>query len=162
MLLHQKFSKKPVALTHANPFSLVRHKRNKPDDLLRAVADTGGIIGATTVPSFVKEGGDADLSDYIRIIDYLVELVGIDCVGIGTDFFIDQTEEWTRIILSGKSKKGPKDIQDYPHISFPKGIESPRDFPNITSALIKQRYSESEARKILGENFLRVFGEVWR
>lgn len=156
-----KFSKKPVALTHANPASLVNHKRNKPDDLIKAVAQGGGIIGATIFPPFVKPQGAADISDFIRVIDYLVNLAGIDHVGIGTDFTENHGEDFFLAILIGNSKKGPKMSMDFLPVINPKGIESAREFPNITAALVGHGYSESHVRKIMGENFLRVFKEVW-
>lgn len=156
-----KFSRKPVALTHANPASLVNHKRNKPDDLIKAVAEKGGIIGATIFPPFLKEQGVADLSDFIRVIDYLVNLVGIDHVGIGTDFTQGQGEDFFRTIWTGNSKKGPKMSMDILPIVNPKGIESASEFPNITAALLNHGYPESHVRKVIGENFLRVFKEVW-
>lgn len=155
-----QFSKRPVALTHANPSSLVDHKRNKPDDLLKAVADSGGIVGANIFPPFIKAKGQADLSDYIRAIDYLVNLVGIEHVGIGTDFTEGQDAEFFRWILKGTSKTSPRMPLSLPILN-PAGIETPRDFPNITAALLDHGYPEEHVRKILGENFLRVFSEVW-
>jgi microsomal dipeptidase-like Zn-dependent dipeptidase len=94
-----RFSKRPVCLTHANPSSLVDHKRNKPDDLLKVVSKKGGIIGTNVFPPFIKAGALADLSDLIRLIDYLVNLVGIDHVGIGSDFTENQGEDFFRAIL---------------------------------------------------------------
>ncbi len=157
-----RFSKRPVCLTHANPSSLVDHKRNKPDDLLKAVSKTGGIIGANVFPPFIKAGALADLSDLIRVIDYLVNLMGVDHVGIGSDFTENQGEDFFRAILTGTSKKGPKMSMDFLPVVNPKGIESARDFPNITSALLDHGYPEPHVRKIMGENFLRVFREVWK
>ncbi len=156
-----KFSKKPVALTHANPSSLVDHKRNKPDDLIKAVAQGGGVIGATIFPPFLKAEGQADLSDFVRMVDYLVNLVGIDHVGIGTDFTEDQGEDFFRYILTGNSKKGPKLSMDFLPLVNPKGIGSAREFPNVTEAFVEHGYPEPHVRKIMGENFLRVFKEVW-
>lgn len=155
------FSKKPVALTHGNPASLVNHRRNKPDDLIKAVADGGGIIGATIFPPFLKAEGTADISDFVRVIDYLVNLVGIDHVGIGTDFTENQGEDFFRTILTGNSKRGPKMSMDFLPVINPKGIGSAREFPNITAALLAHGYSEPHIRKIMGENFLRVFQEMW-
>ena len=156
-----RFSKKPVALTHANPVSIVHHKRNKPDNLLKAVADKGGIIGATIFPPFIKENGTADITDFIHVIDYLVNLVGIDHVGIGTDFTDNQDNDFFRYTLTGKSQKGPKMSMDFLPVEYPKGIRSVRDFPNIAVSLIDHGYSETQVRKIMGMNFLRVFREAW-
>jgi membrane dipeptidase len=157
-----QFSKKPVALTHANPYALVAHPRNKPDDLLKAVADTGGVIGVTICPAFIAASrSDATILDLVRHIDYLVNLVGIESVGIGTDFIENQPREWSYRVLAGRSKKGPKNFKDYPEVSYPQGIRSAREFPNITNALLENGYPEEHVRKIMGENFLRVFTETW-
>ncbi len=156
-----KYSNKPLAVTHANSLAIVNHKRNKPDDLLKAVAEKGGVIGATIFPPFIKAEGVADLYDFINVIDYLVNLVGIDHVGVGTDFTEDQDEDFFRRILTGNSNKGPKMSLDFLPVVNPIGIQSARDFPNIATALFEHGYSTSHIGKIMGENFLRLFRDVW-
>ena len=83
-------------------------------------------------------------------------------MGIGTDFTENQDEDFFRAILTGNSKKGPKMSMDFLPVVNPKGIESAREFPNITTALMEQGYAEPDVRNILGENFLRVAEEVWK
>jgi membrane dipeptidase len=118
------------------------------------------VIGANIFPPFLKSDGQADLSDYVRVIDYLVNLVGIEHVGIGTDFTEGQDAKFFRWILTGTSKTGPRMPLALPILN-PKGIETARDFPNITAALLNHGYPEEHVRMILGENFLRVFSQVW-
>ena len=153
-------SAKPVAFTHANPYSLCSHARNKPDDAIKALAKKGGVIGATVFPPFLPAGKDSTIGDFIDVIEYLVEMVGIDHVAIGTDFTEGQPREFFDWLLTGKSKQGPAMPLDFP-IQNPQGIQNSADFPNLTDALLTRGYTESEARKILGENMIRLFKDVW-
>lgn len=153
-------SGKPVAFTHANPRSLCDHPRNKTDEQIKALVKKSGVIGATIFPPYLAAGSRATIEDVIDVIDYLVELVGIDHVAIGTDFTEGQPREWFDRLLTGKSKKGPSMELEYPIVN-PEGIQSAAEFPNITRALVARSYPEPDVRKIMGENWLRLFEEVW-
>ena len=153
-------SQKPVAFTHANPKSLYDHPRNKPDEALIAVAEKGGVVGATIFPPFLAAGNKSTLNDFIDVIDYLADMIGYDHVAVGTDFTEGQPKEWFDWILTGKSKKGPALNLNHP-LKNPEGIESTADFPNLTSALLNRGYSELNIQKIMGGNIMRVLSEVW-
>ena len=153
-------SAKPVAFTHANPHSLCSHARNKPDDAIKALAKKGGVIGATVFPPFLPAGKDSTIEDFIDVIEYLVEMVGIDHVAIGTDFTEGRPGEFFDWLLSGKSKRGPAMALDFP-IQNPQGIQNSADFPNLTDALLTRGYTEPEASTMLGENMIRLFNDVW-
>lgn len=153
-------SSKPVAFTHANPKSLCNHLRNKPDDAIKALAQKGGVIGATIFPPFLPNGNRSTIEDYMDVIDYLIEMVGIDHVAIGTDFTEGQPREYFDWLLAGKLKGGPAMELDFP-ITNPKGIQNSADFPNLTDALLARGYAESEAEKILGQNMVRLLKDVW-
>jgi membrane dipeptidase len=155
-----EFSKKPVAFTHANPKSLCDHPRNKPDDAIKALVRKGGIIGANVFPAFLPAGNNSTIKEFLDVIDYLVEMVGIDHVAIGTDFTEAQPKEFFDWILTGKSKKGPALKLNHP-LKNPDGIQGAADFPNLTGALLTRGYAESDIKKILGGNILRVFTDVW-
>jgi len=154
-------SRKPVAFTHANPKSLCDHPRNKPDEAIKAVAAKGGVVGATIFPPFLPSGNNSTLNDFIDVIDYLVEMIGIDHIAVGTDFTEGQPKEWFDWILTGRSKKGPALELNHP-LKNPEGIQGPADFPNLTTALLNRGYSELNVRKILGENIMRLFTQVWK
>jgi membrane dipeptidase len=87
-------------------------------------------------------------------------MVGIDHLAVGTDFTENQSSEFFDWILAGKSKKGPA-IKVKGPIIYPQGIQCAADFPNITKALMVRGYSVTDVKKIMGENILRIFKEVW-
>jgi len=153
-------SKKPVAFTHANPRSLCDHPRNKTDEQIKALVSKGGVIGANIFPPFLAAGSEATIEDVVDEIDYLVDLVGIDHVAIGTDFTEGQPQEVFEYWLTGKSKRGQCMELEYPIVN-PEGIQSTSDFPNLTRALLAQGYAEPDVKKIMGGNWLRLFEEVW-
>lgn len=153
-------SQKPVAFTHANPRGLCDHPRNKTDEQIKALAKKGGVVGANVFPPFLSAGSRAKMQDYIDTIDYFVKLVGMDHVSIGTDFTEGQPRSFFDYILKGKSKKELAMNLEYPIIN-PEGIRSSADFPNITQALLARGYTESDTKKIMGENLIRLYQEVW-
>jgi membrane dipeptidase len=153
-------STKPVAFTHANPKSICNHPRNKSDEAIKAVARKGGVIGATIFPAFLPSGNKSTLIDFIDVISYLIEMVGIDHVGVGTDFTEGHPKEWFDWILTGKSKRGPALSLDHPLVK-PEGIQYSGDFSNITAALLAQGFAHTDIKKIMGLNFMRLFEAVW-
>ena len=98
-------SEKPVAFTHANPRALCDHLRNKTDEQLIALAEKGGVVGANIFPPFLAAGSKATLGDFVDVIDYLVKVVGIDHVSIGTDFTEGQPESFFTV---GSRRQEPK------------------------------------------------------
>jgi membrane dipeptidase len=153
-------SRQPVAFTHANPRSLWDHPRNKSDEQIRAVTRKGGVIGANIFPAFLPSGNDATIEEYIDVIDHLVGLTGIEHVAVGTDFTAYQSPGFFDWLLTGKSRKGPTMELEHP-LKNPKGIQNATDFPNITQALLNRGYSDSDTKKIMGENWMRLYKEVW-
>lgn len=169
-----KLTKKPLIASHSSVWAFCNHRRNLKDDQIIAIAKNGGVIHLnfyagfldstyemkalgflakhkSEVDSMIAAGAQPDyaqimlmekyrtetdsfrppLSLLIDHLDYIVKLVGIDFVGLGSDF--DGIEA------------GPRELN---------GVQ---DFPLITKALLDRGYSKKDVRKILGENFLRVF-----
>ena len=154
-------SEKPVAFTHCNARSFVDHVRNKPDDALNALVEKGGVVGANAWPSFLSKGYESTLDDYVDAIDDLVERVGIDHVGMGTDFCQDQPYSFFQYLFAQQGKKirpMPLSIPD-PHY-HPHGFSGPDEMPDLAGALVDRGYSDEDIAKVLGGNFLRLFKEV--
>lgn len=152
-------SKKPVCYSHCLPSGLKEHPRNKSDEQLRFIADHGGFIGVTMFPPFLKRGIEATVDDYIEAIDYVSNLVGEDCIGIGTDFTQGYDKGFFDWITHDKGRY--RELTKFGPILNPLGIRTIGEFPNLTAAMEKAGWSETRIRKVMGENWVRVFGEVW-
>jgi membrane dipeptidase len=152
----------PVAITHANARSQIDHPRSKTDEAIKLLVERGGVIGANGFPMFFEDGFDSTLEQYIDCIDYLVQMVGIDHVGIGTDFCTDQPRSFFDWIFSSQGTIPAKEVaytpEPYTHL---KGFENQTEWANVAEGLQARNYSDADAAKILGGNFLKLFGQVW-
>jgi len=127
-------SSNPIIASHSGAAALRNHYRNLTDAQIRAIAQRGGVIGVVFYPTFLVSSGTARLENVLQHIDYIKNLVGVDYVALGSDF--DGIE------------------------TTPVGLEDVTKFPAITEALLQRGYSRQDVRKILGENFMRVFRSV--
>ncbi len=153
------FSKKPVCYSHCLPSGLKEHPRNKSDAQLKEIADAGGFVGVTMFAPFLKRGIDATVEDYIEAIDYVVNLVGEDTVGIGTDFTQGFSVDFFDWLTHDKGRY--RRLTNFGKVVNPEGIRTIGEFPNLTSAMERAGWSETRIRKIMGENWVRVFHDVW-
>ena len=159
-------SEQPVAITHANARSFCGHRRNKEEGALLALAEKGGVVGATSFANFLPKAFDSTVEDFVDAIDNMVERIGIDHVAIGTDSTHDQPLEFWHYISSQQGTKFPSTFADgsipYTELSFqPKGIDSPAEFPNLADALANRGYSGEDITKLLGGNWMNLFERVW-
>ena len=94
----------------------------------------------------------------MEAIGYTIDRVGEDCVGVGTDF----TQGYDKGSSTGSRDKGRyRRLTDFGPILNPEGIRTIGEFPNLTDAMARARAGESRIEKVIGANWLRVFGEVW-
>ncbi|GGO84665.1 peptidase M19 [Marinobacterium nitratireducens] len=152
-------SKKPVCYSHCLPSGLKEHPRNKSDEELKFIADRGGFIGVTMFAPFLKKGIESTIEDYVEAIEYVVNIAGIDQVGIGTDFTQGHDKQFFEYLTHDKGYA--RRLTNFGKIINPEGIRTIGEFPNLTEALLKRGFGESEVRKIMGENWVRILGEVW-
>jgi len=123
----------PFIASHSNSGAVCEHPRNLSDDMIQALADKGGVMGMNFAPSFVHPT-HATVDRLVDHIDHIVDLVGPDHVGLGSDF------------------------DGIP--STPEGLEDVTKMPNITRELLNRDYSKDDISKILGGNHLRLIREV--
>jgi membrane dipeptidase len=154
-------SNKPVAYTHCCPTGLKDYPRNKTDEELKLIADRGGFIGVATYPPFLPWGDDTTVDHCVEVFDYMINLVGEDAVGIGTDFTQDQDVEFFRWLRSDKGH-GRTLVPGQVRVpQLPKGFGALDEYPSLTEAFVRHGWAESRIRKVLGENWLRMLGEAW-
>ncbi len=160
-------SEKPVAITHANAKSYFDHRRNKTDKAIKTMAEKGGVIGATCIRGFLRNTLTAQLDDYLDAIDHLVQMVGVDHVSLGTDHTQDQPEEFWKFIGGQQGTKYPSKFTPpnggpLPwYDQYPDDLKTPDQLPIMSEALLNRGYSDEDVLKILGGNWLRLFGDVW-
>lgn len=152
-------SAEPVFFSHSNGRGRVTHARNVPDDTLRELAARGGVCGISAYSAFLKEGGGetgTDLTDYVAMVDYVVDLIGIDHVGMGFDVGEFRTHEEAALIGGGN----PKLTHD-PSTRYVKELMTRSRLPLLTEALLNAGYDEESVHKFLGGNVLKFFARVW-
>lgn len=156
-----EISERPIAITHANPSFWHPALRNKSDDVLRALGQSGGMLGLSTYPHHLKGKSDCTLEDFCEMAARAAELMGPDCVGIGTDLCQDQPDsvvEWMRVGRWTKDTdygEGSKNDAGFP--PMPEWFHDNRDFKNIENGLRATGLSDAEVAGMMGNNWLRFF-----
>jgi membrane dipeptidase len=161
-------SRVPVAITHSGCSEVARHPRSKEDRELRALAENGGVIGIYLMP-FLTPGRVATTSDVLNHIEHALNVCGEDHVGIGSDLSItpiDGSEDyWAahRQFVAGRIERGVAAPNEDPDILFNvEGLNSHRRMELIADGLADRGHSDSVIEKVIGENWLRLFREIWR
>ncbi len=147
----------PVVFSHSVPAGVKQHPRNIDDDQMRACAQTGGVIGINGVGIFLGDN-DSSTESLVRAIDYAVQLVGPDHVGLGLDFVFDREELDAFVASSATTFPSGYGYTE----SGPVQFASPAQLPAVTSALLERGYSTAAIKGILGGNFFRVASVVWQ
>jgi membrane dipeptidase len=147
-------SVRPDVFTHANARGVHDHPRNLTDEQIRAAADKGGVVGLCSFPAFITDTTNRPTVDHVVAhLDYIVELVGIEHVSLGTDYFHDAGYQLNVDL-------GDWDPGEYPAPPW----HYPLDGGNtveIAVAMMRRGYSDDDVRAVLGGNLVRVLGEVW-
>ena len=156
-----ELSERPIAITHANPLRWHEALRNKSDTVLRALGESGGMLGFSMYPFHLNNGPDCTLDDFCGMIMDTAELMGIDHIGIGSDLCENwgyETLEWMR---SGKWTfkpdygEGSAKNADWPR--QPDWFSSSLHFRNIASGLSDKGMSQQDVEKVMGLNWLNFF-----
>lgn len=160
-----KASAKPVVASHTTATGLHRHIRSKPDDVLRALAESGGYAGICCIPPFL--GGTGDIAAFLNHIDYVVKLVGVDHVAIGTDIaYTSRQEAAERKQVPARRKSRTRFAALWPRETTTTTAAA-RDslawtnWPLFTVGLVQRGYRDEDIRKIIGGNVLRVCRAVF-
>ncbi len=160
-------SSEPVIMSHANAKGQIDSPRNVSDDLIKAIAASGGFVGAVAYPPFVSTNKQPSMDDMVAMIDYMVQLVGPDHVTMGLDYDATTFGVMDEAKIEGIYKlmvdSGAWDPSAYPPppYYYPEGMALPNTLQNLTGALMARGYSEEDLAKIWGGNWMRVMDQVW-
>jgi membrane dipeptidase len=156
-----EYSTRPIAITHANPSDFVGkdielNRRNKSTPMLKQLAKTGGVIGLSMYPKIMKGGSDCTLDTFLDMVAWTVDLMGIDAVGIGTDFYAGWPESEIKWWRAGRwARESAVPIKGFS--AWPDWFPSPVAFPNIIDGLERRGFNAGEVAKFAGGNWLRLF-----
>ena len=152
-----EISTRPVAATHANPRFWRRTRRNLSRSVLRALADSGGMLGLSLYPVHLRRGGACSLDSFCEMAARAAEIVGARGVGIGSDLCRRQPPPVLRWMREGKwarIESAPR-ADDPPFAPPPVWFQSAADFDNLARGLAAAGFSKSEVGGVLGGNWLR-------
>jgi membrane dipeptidase len=161
-------SAKPVAATHTGCAALNDVPRNKPDNILRALAERGGVVGIYLMP-FLRAQGQPAAADFLRHVAHAIDICGEDHVGVGSDLSItplDLTPEFrakhAEFVRQRRAAgiSAPGEAADV--FNYVPDFNSPRRMEQIADALHRAGHTDARIEKIIGGNWLRLLGEVWR
>ena len=157
-------SLKPIAITHANPLFWHKAKRNKSNDLLKALSESGGMLGLSLYSHHLKNGKDCSLQSFCEMVAKTADIMGTKKIGIGSDLCLNQPDnivEWMRNGTWTKTKnygEGSKNKPGFPE--QPKWFEDARGFKNLEIGLKEIGFKYQEIDDILGNNWFRFYKEI--
>ena len=156
-----EISERPIAITHANPSNWYDAQRNKSDDVLKSLSQSGGMLGFSMYPHHLKGKSDCQLEDFCGMIARTADMMGVERIGFGSDLCQDQPDsvvEWMRNGTWTREKdfgEGSVSFTGFPE--QPNWFKDNRDFKNILNCLRKTGFSEIEVERIAGLNWIEFF-----
>jgi len=159
-----ELSDKPIAITHANPSFWHPAKRNKSNDLLKTLSESGGMLGLSLYPHHLKDNTNCTIESFCEMVAKTADIMDIKNIGIGSDLCLNQPDsivEWMRNGTWSKSKnygEGSKNKPGFPN--QPEWFQDARGFENIESGLKKIGFSDIETHGILGNNWYNFYKSI--
>ena len=159
-----EISNKPIAITHANPSFWHSAKRNKSENVLKILSESGGMLGLSLYPHHLKNNSECKLENFCEMVAKTVDIMGLKSIGIGSDLCLNQPNtvvEWMRNGTWTKTKNFGEGSKN--NIGFPKQPEwflDARGFNNLDSGLKKFGFNEEEVNDILGNNWYNFYKEI--
>ena len=159
-----EISEKPIAITHANPAFWHPAKRNKSNDLLQTLGNSGGMLGLSLYPHHLKNNSNCTLESFCEMIARTAEIINVKNIGIGSDLCLEQPDsivEWMRNGTWSNNKnygEGSKNKPGFP--KQPDWFKDARGFQNLENGLRKVGFSEDETNGILGNNWFNFYKNI--
>jgi membrane dipeptidase len=157
-------SEHPIFITHSGARALWDSRRLKPDDVIRACAENGGVIGIEAAPhtTITRDRPRHGIESFMEHFEYCAELVGIDHVTFGPDALYGDHVGLHTALTAQLSIAQSRGHLEYPRVEYVEGLENPTEsFPNIVRWLVAHGYSDEDIVKVVGGNTMRVLDQVW-
>lgn len=160
-----EISQRPIAITHANPYWWRPAVRNKSDAVLKALADSGGMLGLSLYPHHLRDGSACTIASFAEMAARLADQIGVERIGIGSDLCQDQPDSvvfwmrdgrWTKTTQAGAGAKAGEGFPPQPD-----WFRDNRDWPHLRAALIDVGFGVADADKVMGGNWRRFFGDAF-
>lgn len=152
-----ELSDRPITITHANPASWHPALRNKSDTVLKALAESGGMLGISIYPHHLNNGSDCSLEDFCQMVARTAELIGVEHIGFGSDLCQGQPDSVVEWMRNGRWTKerdfgeGSANNAGFP--SQPSWFKNSTNYPGIAEGLIATGFSEDEVTRICWQNW---------
>jgi membrane dipeptidase len=158
------YSPRPLCMSHVLPRALRDVRRNKPDELMLACADRGGLIGTSFFSPGLAAGNDATVHDVLDAMEHVIGLVGEDYVGIGTDFSQGHARPGPWLLWANKDKGTARQLTEFGSVKInkPAGVDRVSKLANLTAAMQARGWSAPTILKLLGGNWLRLLTDAWK
>jgi membrane dipeptidase len=159
-------SKKPCAITHAGCRAVYASGRNKPDELIRAMADKGGVFGVFNMSVWLTDKPTVVLDDLLVHVDHAVKVAGVEHVGFGSDGNVLRTggrepqgdlEGFKRFVERNKGLPGAEQLPRHMHVAE---LTGPDRLLRLAEGLERRGYKPADIEKILGGNFVRLLRDT--
>lgn len=155
------YAKKPPCFSHVLPQGMRNTPRNKSDELIRALADRGGMIGLSQFGPFMRRGNDSTIADYVEALEYVINLAGEDHVGIGSDASQGHGRPSPFMEWCNHDKGYARELTPFGHDKVVKPLGDLAERARLADAMQAAGWSESRMRKVLGENWLAYLRSIW-
>ena len=156
-----EISERPIAITHANPHSWHPALRNKSDEVLSALAQSGGMIGLSLYPHHLADGTDCTLTGFCDMVARLADLIGVSSIGIGSDLCQDQPDSVVEWMRNGRWTNardyGEGSAKQAGFPTQPEWFRDNRDFSTVAQGLAAAGFSADDVARIMGGNWLNFF-----
>jgi membrane dipeptidase len=154
-------STRPITISHANPKFFEPALRNKSNTVLKAIAESGGMLGFSAYPLHLRNGSNCTLTDFCDMVARTADLIGVDTIGIGTDLCVNHDYSVLKWMRNGRWTKQPDygegtaTVKDWPApLTW---LRNSADFSNLTQGLLDKGFTQEETAKIMGQNWLNFF-----
>lgn len=158
-----ELSDQPVLVTHAGARALWDTARMKPDEVIKACAEKGGVFGIEAAPhtTLTAKHPHHSLEGYMEHFEYVANLVGIDHVAFGPDTLFGDHAGLHAVFAKAMSIESARSGPSFEEVPFVDGLENPSEFPNIVRWLVTHGYSDEDIAKVCGANVMRTLEQIW-